>query len=457
MDISPYLSRAALVEDGRLAQLLVDSQEQSSLVGNIYAAQVKDLSSTGFAFLNIGTAKNGLLQLDDYRQKGLGKISSGTRLIVQVLREGIGEKGPMLSATLSFGGRLIVLIKNQNEESFVRLSSKITDEVLRERLKKQLFELCPAGYGIIVRSAAVLASDEELSLEINTLHESAEKILESGKHIKPPALLYGDERLYSRSLKELLDQKPECIIINAQSELEQIKALCGEYPGNIDVTLHKGQLGLFDTYSINAQAERALHHKIWLDCGGYLLIEEAAAATYIDVNSGKISGKKNFETAAAKVNAEAAAEIACQIRLKNLSGLIIVDFINSRLQERQDELKAVFTDILKKDPSPAIIIDWSQLNIVQLTRKKRRPTLKETLTEACNCCKGTGVRLKPNFFADKIYKEIIKIYSEGFYDKIEVKTHKDIAVVLKKADIAAKITVIHDKPPGYYEIVKAKS
>jgi len=459
MDISPFMARTALVEDGRLSELLVDTTERVSRVGNIYAAYVSDVQKNGFAFLDIGEGKKGLLQLSDHRQRGLAKVSQGSRLIVQVLRDETGGKGPMLSTTLSFPGRFLVLMKNPDEQMYVRTSGKITDPILRDELKNRCSGMCPEGFAIILRTAVMEATCEELHLEVRALHEKARKILETGRFIKPPMLLQGDEKIYGRSLKELLDTVPNRIVLNDEAELSYIKNTALNYIGMGDVSVHKGGLSIFETYGISTQVDKALHQKIWLSCGGFILIEESAACTYIDVNTGKCPGKRNFEEMAKKVNNEAANEIAASIRLKNLSGLIIVDFINSRNDELADELKSNFSMALLKDRTPAVITDWSALNIVQLTRKRSRIALSEILTEPCGFCGGSGAVKSPAFFADKIYKEIIKIYLEGFYDRIAVSANEDIAVLMKKTGLPTWVSVsgLRGKPQGFYEILKTKS
>ena len=458
INISPFLVQSALVEDGRLLELIIDSPLRVSLAGNIYAATVSDVQKNGFAFLKIDEGKKGLLQLDDYRQKGLAKVSAGQKLIVQVIRDESGDKGPMLSAALSFAGRFLILVKNPDDETYVRLSGKITDDVLRGELKSRIQSMVPEGFGVILRTAAARASDEEIGLEIENLHTEAKKVLETGVLIKPPALLHGGEKIYSQSLKGLLDTEPERIMLDSCDELSYVKNCALKYTGLDAVALHTGELGIFEAYGIAAQADRALNHKTWLDCGGYLLIEEAEAAVFIDVNTGKFQGRKNFADSAMKVNTEAAWEIAAQIRLKDLSGLIIVDFINSRSTAHAEQLKEFFLLALKNDRNPAVIIDWSDLNIVQLTRKRTRPPLREALLTPCSCCSGRGAIPGPVNLADKAYKEIIKIYKGGFYDRIKVNAHKDIAVLLQKADfpVLTTVGVSAGKPAGFYEIVPQK-
>ncbi|MCL2565818.1 MAG: ribonuclease E/G [Defluviitaleaceae bacterium] len=460
IDFSPFCIKCALINNGKLIELAADFPDKASLAGNIYAAKVSDIVKKQFAFLTIDDGKNGLLHLDDHRQKGIPSLVKGGAVLVQVIRDAISDKGPMLSCELSFSGRHLVLIKNPLGESFVKISQKITCSSLRGELKELLESLCPEGFSIIARTKAADASPETLADEIKALHGNAKDVIEKGKYTKPPALLYGNEEIYTKTLKELLDTDVDRVVINSPAHFNYVKCLASNYANFTDVQLYTGDLTIFEAYSIENQVNRSLHHKIWLNCGGYILIEENQACTYIDVNTGKFSGKKDFIETLHFVNIEAAEEIAAQIRLKNISGIIIVDFINSRSQKTGDELKDAFESALLKDRNPAVITDWSALNVAQLTRKNTRPSLKSVFMDFCPICNGTGHKPNTLFAADKIYKEIIKIYSGGFYDRIEIYAHDDIAKVLKSANIASElnleINTAPEKPPGSYQIIKSR-
>ena len=460
IDFTPFCIKSALADSGKLIELVADFPDKASLIGNIYAAKVADTVKKQLAFLTIDSGKNGLLQLDDHRQSGLPPLIQGKSALVQVIRDASLDKGPMLSCELSFPGRFLVLIKNPGGESWVKISQKITCPSLREELKSLLESLCPEGFSIIARTKAKDALPEAIIREVETLKNHAAAVIEKSKYTKPPALLYGGEEIYIRTLKEFLDINIEQIIINSPAHLDYIKTAALEYAGFTNVHLHTFDLPLFDAYSIESQLKRSFHQKIWLDCGGYILIEENQACTYIDVNTGKFSGKKSFAQTSHFVNMEAAEEIAAQIRLKNISGIIIIDFINSRCQESAEELKNNLKEILLKDRNPAIITDWSDLNIVQLTRKNTRPSLRAAFMDICPSCNGSGHIPNALYTADKIYKEIIKIYSGGFYDRIVINAHEDIVKLLKKADISfglkLQLNALPDKPPGFYQILKSR-
>jgi len=452
LDFSPFITKCALVENNRPIELIINNEADKSIVGNIYAAKVMDVVKGRFAFVSIGEHKNGFLQLDDRRQKGIGNISNGQRVLVQVLRDETCDKGSMLSCSLSFSGRLLVLTQSPADDlSSIAISNKITSKSTRERLKKLCENLCPENFGVIVRTEAKAASDGEIEAEINRLHKEALEVIEKAKTAPMPAKLYGSEKIYTRALKNLLDTGAKQIVTNNSDELPYIKALTSDYAKVSDVSFSR------DLRDISADITQALRPKVWLKSGAYLLIEETNTCTYIDVNTGKYSGKKDPATIATLVNIEAAKEIATQIRLRNISGVIIVDFVGRQLDsyESLSELELSFKSALQNDRTPAIVTDWSELNVVMLTRKYSRLSLKSALTDACPTCTGSGRILNASFFADKIYKEIINIYSNGFCGKIRVDAHENIVRALEKEPEIAKLAEIKvdtNAKIGFYEI-----
>jgi len=451
IDFSPFLVKTALMESGRLVEIIVDSPDTTSLVGNIYAAKVVDVVKSQFAFVAIGESKNGFLQLDDHRQRGLSCVTRGSRVLVQVLRDPLNDKGAMLSGMLSFSGRLLVLTKSADNESEIRISNKITSRSVREYLRELCESLCPEGFGIIVRTEAANADPREISLEIERLSTEAIKVIEQAKGAPMPSLLYGNEKIYTRALKALLDVGAKRIVTNGNGELDYIRTLASEYVGVLDVELD------FDFNDTNAELMRALRQKVWLKSGAYILIEETQTCTYIDVNTGKFLGKKDSAATANYVNVEAAKEIAAQVRFRNISGIIIVDFVGAQTDlDNSRELIEAFKTSLGQDRTPATITDWSELNVAILTRKYGGVSLKNILTGACPSCSGTGRISSATFFADIAYKEIIKIYSGGFCGKIRVNAHEDIVKILENDPLVRELTLINvvkDAPNGFYELI----
>ena len=451
LNFSPFLIQCALVENGDPKELITINPSVKTQVGNIYAAKVKDVSKKRFAFVSIGGDKNGFLQLDDHRQYALGNISNGQRVLVQVIRDALGDKGAMLSSTLSFSGRLLVLTKSPNNDSHVNISNKIVLKSMRETLKFFCETHCPKDFGIIVRTEAANAGLSQIKDELERLHREALSVIEKAKTAPMPTMLYGSDKVYVRVLHDLLDAGATQIVTNDKGELAHIQELANNYANITDVSFSR------NPFDLETHMSRALRQKVWLKSGAYILIEETSACTYIDVNTGKYEGKRDPIAAATMINIEASKEIASQIRLRNISGTIIVDFVGSisASHEGLDELAHAFESALLKDPVPAKIVEWSTLNIATLTRKYRRASLKSTTTHTCPTCSGTGATLSSAFLADKVYKEIIKIYSGDFCGKIRVDAHEDIVRVLESvsemADLA-EVKVAKDATIGFYEI-----
>jgi len=471
MDFSPFCVRSAYVQGGRLTELIIDTENSRSIAGNIYAARVKDIVKGQFAFCDIGMEKPGFLQLDDFRQSGLKdiKIHQGVQLIVQATRDPIGEKGAYLSSLLSFHGKNTVLTWRQDFSGDIKISKKITDSDTRCRLLNLGGKLCPDGFGLIIRTSGENADESQLKDEIDGLYQKAGAALSRARLTKAPALLWGNEHIYSAALETLLDNEPGEIIISDAGLLSDIRAFaanyCGFSPEN--VRSFEGNLPLYSAFGIENQTDKATDSKIWLKSGAFLLIEQMQTAAFIDINTGKFAGKKSFEETAHFVNMEACEEIARQIRLKNISGIIIVDFINAKSCENDACLKNFFEACLKKDRNPAVIADWSKLNVAQLTRKRTRLPLKDSIGCTCPLCGGSGNVSNNIVTADKIYKEVKRILSDGFYDKITLKAHHDLLTVLGasdfKNDLEArfKCTVAfsdnHSLKHGFYEIIREKA
>jgi len=451
LDFSPLLVKCGLIENGFPAELIALPLSAKTQVGNIYTAKVMDVSKNRFAFVSIGEDKNGFLQLDDHRQYGLGNVSNNQRVLVQVIRDALSDKGPMLSSTLSFSGRLLVFTKSPNNDSHVNISNKITSTPMRETLKNFCKTHCPKDFGIIVRTEAANATLEQIKEELDHLHKEALSVIEKAKTAPMPTMLYGSDKIYARALYDLLDAGATQIITNDKYELAHIREIANAYANVTDVSFSRA------IPDLGQHISRALRQKVWLKSGAYILIEETNTCTYIDVNTGKYDGKNDPITVASLINIEAAKEIASQIRLKNISGTIIVDFVGNfaTTHDGLDELTNAFESALLKDPTPAKVVEWSTLNTVTLTRRYRRASLKSTLTSTCPTCFGTGSILSSTFFADRAYKEIIKIYSGDFCGKIRVDAHEDIVRVLERepkiADLA-QIKVAKDAKIGFYEI-----
>ncbi len=398
IDYSGFIVQTALLENGRLIEVIADDKNNSSLLGNIYAGVIKAITPDQFAFIDIGQGKNAFLNLADNKEgllfddDGRLSIKPGKHLVVQVVKEESGSKGPSVTSQVSLSENGVVLYKSAAAE--IGVSRKIENTLERSRLKRLAERFLPDGYGIILRTSCQNRDEETISADIITLADKLEGIFDKAKYLKAPALAYKEEYFLSLTLKTILSQDVDRIVLNDENELNSVKSLAEDILGKApDVFLQEGS-DLFAEYFVKSQLEKALNKKVWLPSGGFIVIEQAEAAVVIDVNSGKFKGKKTQQKTAYKINCEAAEEIALQIRLRNLSGMILIDFIDLHNAEARENLMKSFKTQLKNDRIPVNIAEMSSTGLVQLTRKKTREPLLDSLTTECPCCHGSGRRPK---------------------------------------------------------------
>ena len=373
--------RAALLTDGRLTDLIVDNKNGRSITGNVYLGTVKAILPSQFAFIDIGQPKNGFLNAaGDSRRPAL---HIGQNILVQVRKDPSGDKGASLSRQMDLTGRLVVLMEEGCGE--IGVSHKITDNRERERLKSIVTNRIPDGFGVILRTCCENKDRDEILADLDKQFAIYKNITEIGVHLKPPALLYQENSLFHDFVNEDIDE----IVVDAPSMVPYAVHEADKYLPGVPVRPHEGPLPLFD-YEIERQIDRALDKKIWLRCGGFLIIEQTEACVIMDVNTGKYSGRKSHRESVLKTNMEAAAEAAAQIRLRNLSGMIIIDFINMESGEDTHILYDFFSREIAKDRIKANIAGMTELGLMQLTRKKTRESLGRILMRECPNCHGAG-------------------------------------------------------------------
>jgi ribonuclease G len=383
MDICTDISRTAVVENGRLVDLIVEKKNTRSITGNVYLGLVKNILPNQFAFVDIGQPKNGFLNVVEMNQKI--SLKSGQSILVQVRKDPSGDKGASLSRQLDMIGRYVVLFQSCSHE--IGVSHKIKDAHERERLKDAAKQRLPEGYGIIMRTSSENKPVEDIFLDIDKQVALYKDVIEKGPMQKAPALIYQENNV----LRELLREDVEEVIINDPSQLEMVKEEVEYCRAGLSrqVRLHEGAEPLFDA-NLEKQADRALDKKIWLDCGGFLIIEQTEACVIVDVNTGKYIGRKSRRDSILQANLEAAKDIAAQIRLRNLSGMIIIDFINMEHEEDIRQLYNFFSAEIAKDRIKTNIIGMTELGLMQITRRKTRESLGRILLEDCPYCGGSG-------------------------------------------------------------------
>ena len=373
--------RAALVADGRLVDLIVDKKNGRSISGNVYLGVVKTLLPNQFAFIDIGQPKNGFLNAADYSQ--YPALRMGQSILVQVRKDPSGDKGASLSRQIDLAGRLVVLMANGGSE--IGVSHKITDGKERDRLKSVVNHHMPGGFGLILRTCCENKDKDEILSDLDRQLSIYKETIGKSAYQRPPVLLYQENSLFHDYANEHVEE----IIVGAASMLPYAVHEAKKYLPGAKVRLHTEKLSLFN-YEIEQQIDRALEKKIWLNNGGFLFIEQTEACVIIDVNSGKYSGRKSHRESVFNTNMEAAAEAAAQIRLRNLSGMIIIDFINMDKREDTHRLYEFLSKEVAKDRIKTNIIGMTELGLMQLTRRKMRESLGRIMLHECPNCHGAG-------------------------------------------------------------------
>ena len=377
-----------------LVELLVDQKCSGSLVGNVYTGIVKNILPSQFAFVDIGESRNGFLFLNDrkesmlYEQKkdqenGPGKLllKCGQSLLVQVQRDETGEKGVNLTTQINFTGRFCVLIVTGRDIAGVSVSKKITDQEERKRLRQAALSLLPPGYEAIMRTNSQGRTSDEITAELSALLAQAQDMQSRWPYVKAPAPLSIQNEGIVSHLRDLYNESVQQVLLNDKEAYAQAKAAVADYfPGAANrIQLYEQTMPLFDAFGIEKQITQALHKKVWLDSGGFLYIEQTEACAVIDVNSGKYLGKKDHEQSALRLNIEACHTIARQIRLRNLSGIIIIDFIDMKAEESKAALIDAFRKALSADRISAHVVGMTALGLMEMTRKRTREPLIASL------------------------------------------------------------------------------
>jgi len=430
VDIHYDQTRVAVLEDGDLVEFYMEDDEKQGLAGNIYRGRVTNvLPGMQAAFVDIGLEKNAFLYAGDinvdntvfdFGDKNGGKviknislrdiIREGQEITVQILKEPMGTKGARVTTHVTLPGRYVVLMPTLN---YVGVSRRIEDEEERQRLRRIAEAIKPENMGIIVRTAAKGKQAEDLMPDIEVLCRLWEGIKEREKHGEVPRLLHKDESLLYRTVRDIFCSDVDRLIINDyyhyQKVVELVKAISPPLVDRVEYV--DAQRNLFEIYGIEEKIEKAIQKKVWLKSGGYIVIDVTEALTVIDVNTGKFVGKANLEDTAFRTNLEAAEEIAHQIRLRDIGGIIIIDFIDMSEEEHKKKVLEVLEQALKKDRTKTNLIGLTGLGLVELTRKKVRPRLSTAFLKPCPYCNGTGRVYSEATVIAKIEKELERLFS----------------------------------------------
>ena len=419
VNVTPQETRVAVMQQGVAQELHVERASGRGLVGNIYLGQVsRVLPGMQSAFVQIGLDRAAFLHVADlwsHRQnqgevRPIEKVlNEGQKLLVQVIKDPIGTKGARLSTQISIAGRLLVYLP---QESHIGISQRIEDESERALLREKLQLLLPdtESGGFIIRTMAETASEEELAADIEYLRRLWADIQQKAQSATPPALLYQDLILSLRVLRDFVDEQSGHIVVDSRETHQKMLAFAQDYIQRfVDRIEHYvGDRPLFDLYGVEDEIERALARRVALKSGGYLIIDQTEALTTIDVNTGGFVGGRNFDDTIFKTNLEAAQVIARQLRLRNLGGIIIIDFIDMESLVHREAVLAELRKALALDRTRVTVNGFTQLGLVEMTRKRTRESLAHILCEPCPTCHGRGEVKTAQTICYEILRELLR-------------------------------------------------
>ncbi len=463
--------RIALTENGDLIELIFENGKENSIAGNIYCGKIESVvPGMQAAFVDIGTDKNAYLYygkeraLNDENNTRKNRPKAGTDIIVKVEKDSVGTKGAVVTEKISYTGKFVVIIPNENN---IGISKKIVSKEERERIKNIIEKLLPDNYGIIVRTEGEGKTSDEYEKEIKSLIEKSEFVKKRGMYSKAPALILKEAGTAFGIIRELFSKDVDELIVNDLEYYNELIKYSEEYNDIAQkVKLYEGNVPLFEEYFIESKVQKALQNRVWLKSGGFLVIEETEACVVIDVNTGKFTGSKDFQKTIMKTNLEAALEVAKQIRLRNLSGMIIVDFIDIKNQEDKITLKKTLENALSKDRIKTVVVGMTELCLMQITRKKVRQSLSASVMYKCKECSGTGRVYSVEWTVNTMRREVINILKNTLFESVSLKCDeklfnafkgKDNSVINYIKEVTGKdVFFIEDKEIQFckYEILK---
>lgn len=442
-------TRAAVIEDGELVELFIERPVHQRVVGNIYKGKVENvLPGMQAAFVDIGLERNSFLYVDDaipgkaeVEGETVGAVNTkqltikdvlrpGQEIIVQVAKEPIGTKGARVTRHITLPGRFLVLMPHVD---YIGVSRRISDERERERLKQLAASVKPVGSGLIVRTVAEGAQEEELAKDAAFLQRLWERISARAGGAPSPSLLHRDLGLVHRVVRDWFDDTVDQFIIDHKEEYQRATEVLDLHAPHLKDRLKlytRTDQSMFDFHGIEMEIDKALKKRVWLKSGGYIVIDQTEALTAIDVNTGKFVGTTNLADTVFKTNLEAAKEIARQLRLRDIGGIIIVDFIDMEITEHKTKVIKALEDELRRDRTRANVLGLTQLGLLEMTRKKSRQNLDEAMMRPCHYCDGRGKLLSEETMARRVRAEIRRILKQSSSEALLMEVHPSVAALL---------------------------
>ncbi len=432
VNITPQETRVAIIENGALQELCLERQGSRGIVGNIYKGKVnRVLPGMEAAFVDIGLEKAGFLHVSDVDTDERGDdtenpaaragisdlLHEGQTLLVQVVKDPIGTKGARLTTSLSVPSRYLVYMPNS---SMIGISVKIENEEERERLRGLLSECLIENRngGCIVRTAAEGVDEDELLRDINFLCKLWDSLSENAKTAKAGSMIHEDLPLSIRTLRDMVGKETNTVKVDSRETYQKMVKFSQRYIPDLpaQISHYPGERPLFDLYNVDDEIQRALGRQVSLKSGGYLIIDQTEAMTTIDINTGAFVGHQNLEETIYKTNLEASQAIARQLRLRNLGGIIIIDYIDMVREEHKHQVLKSLEKYLDKDHAKTQVCEVSPLGLVEMTRKRTRESLEHVLCETCRTCHGRGSQKTTETVCYEIFREILRearLYDEA--------------------------------------------
>lgn len=424
---------AILDEKGKLYNFFIERMFEQQRTGEIYKAKVDSvLPGMHSAFLNLGDGRNGFLYLNDVQNM---EVKPGMDMIVQVVKNARKGKGARVSPRISLAGHYMVLIPDGHETG---VSRRIEDDEERSRLREIAKEIRPKGFGIIIRTVAEGCDKESLCDDIDALLLQWEETLRKAKQCSAPYLIHKDLGLLERVLRDELNDDFDEIVVDTEEDKELVEEFIEQFfvEKNFDITYYGESTPIFDVYNIENQLSELRERKVWLPSGAYLIIDQTEAMTVIDVNTGKFVGSKNLNDTVTKTNMEAAVEIARQLRLRAIGGIIVVDFIDMKTDENNNELIHKLQELFKEDRCKPGVYGVTGLGLVEITRKRARTDTRAALTRGCPFCGGLGQVSRTESVAMQIKRFIRKIAASSKSEALLVETYPTIAEFISETFLA---------------------
>jgi len=459
--------RSALLKNGTLFDLVVERKRERQLTGNVYKGSVTNiLHNIQSAFIDISEGENGFIHISDIlentkkfesmfdmdfdtaapsQKEGEDQnlkidqvLKPDQPVIVQVVKEPIGTKGARLTSNISIPGRYLVLLPNSPHRG---VSRKIEDRSARERLKKiiRAFEM-PQNMGLICRTASQLATAEMLVSEANELFTIWQSIMEKFNKADRPTLLYEESDIIKRTVMQCVDRRFDRLLLDDYHTFQQCKRIYAPYASEhpLKIEFYRDKMPMFERFAIEKEIEKSLKHKIWLTSGGYLYFDQTEAMHTIDVNSGRSRNYKaeDVEETLVRINLEAAEEISRQLRIRNIGGLVICDFIDMRVRKNQRRVLEHIRECMKEDSAKCTILSMSEFGLVEMTRQRHRASLLQTVCTNCPYCWGSGLVKTHETVSIEIERDLKKIIGMGQQFAIKIICHPLLLRYMEENDRA---------------------